>query len=105
VAGVGDGSFGVAYQSALFGVVPETGVRPSFFAVNNLCSLALCAAGGPVAEWAMRAVGGAEVTLGGLALGRYHLLFAASAVTMLPSALGALCWPGIRRAERRAGGG
>lgn len=101
VAGLGDATYNVASMSALFGVVPPTGARPAFFAVNNLLTLGLFAVGAPIAEAVLRALSAAPLSLGSLELGPYQRLFALSGLMMIPCMFGALLLIG----RWRRGGG
>lgn len=102
IAALGDGAYLLATQMTLYRVVPVQAPRPAYFAVSNLITFAAFGVGALVAVPILQAMGDVSVEIGPLTLGRFHLLFAASAALMIPCLMSAVFFPGPDRGKALA---
>jgi predicted MFS family arabinose efflux permease len=92
--GAVDMLYGIAVQSALYGLLPESPARPAFFAASSLTNLGLYAVGAWGAMHIAEALKGVHLQVGPITLGQFHLLYAGCALLMLPCTLAACLLPG-----------
>ncbi|MFI5356585.1 MAG: MFS transporter [Opitutales bacterium] len=98
-----DGVLSVAGPAALYGVIPDQGARPAFFAVYNLLNLFGFGVAGVLAVPLLRLLQGVDWTWGAANLGGYHLFYALLGVLMIPCSFAAGLFPdGHARSPRQA---
>jgi hypothetical protein len=102
VVALADAAFGLAIQAALYGSVPDSRARPAYFAVYNFTSLVGYGIGSVLAVPALEAIREVRLQVGPLALGHFHLLYAACTLLMFPCLFAArLIKSGTRRSRIR----
>jgi len=79
-----DGAWGVVLTKLLYETVPDTPLRPAYFAVNNIVGVLFTGIGGMLAVPVLEAIRGVSLTVGPLHLGSFHLLYLGCTLLMIP---------------------
>jgi len=101
VVALADGAYSLAYQSAFYAAIPASAGRPAYFAVNNIVTMALFAAGASVAVPVLRLLRGVSFTAGPFVAGNFHILYGMCAVLMAPGVWFSRLLPEDRHTEFR----
>ena len=102
ICAAADGLWVVATQVALYGTVPERGARQAYFALYNIGAWTLLGVGGLVAVRVMHALKDVTLTIGPVTLTQFQILFASSAVLMIPACAAPLLLDRQNETSRRS---